>query len=137
MLKDCPSNPFSTKHFDVMSIRCILGNLIEKIWVEKRGHHYPIFLVASARRSLDQVFTNQLARPDVRLIWERICNLFWVLAIARLLFTKDTMESLTSTNEFWQTGRPSRDVPLDHHTENCHITVILTVNMKIIFMNKQ
>ena len=32
-----------------------------------------------------------------------ICNLYMVPAIARLLFAKNTMESLTSTNECWQT----------------------------------
>ena len=31
-----------------------------------RGHNYPTFLVGSAEGSLAQVFTNQLARPDVR-----------------------------------------------------------------------
>ena len=33
-----------------------------------------------------------------------ICNLFMVPAIARLLFAKDTVASLTSTNSCWQMG---------------------------------
>ena len=35
-----------------------------------------------------------------------ICNFFRVPGIARLLFTKDTVRSLTSTNEYWPMGRP-------------------------------
>ena len=40
------------------------------------------------------------------LVSTEICNLFMLLAIARLLFVQDTMGSLTSTNECWQIGFP-------------------------------
>ena len=42
-----------------------------------------------------------------------ICNLFKVPVITRLLFAKDTVRSLTSTNECWQTGFPFNVHPRD------------------------
>ena len=55
-------------------------------------------IVGSAGGSLARVFTNWLARPDVWLVRAGILNLAMVPAIACLLFTKDTVGSLTSTN---------------------------------------
>ena len=66
----------------------------------------PPFLVGSAGGKLARVFMNPLARSDVRLVVAGIWNLAMVPVIAHLLLAKDTMGSLTSTNECWQTGMP-------------------------------
>ena len=49
-------------------------------------------------------FSNQLARFDVR--QAGICHLFRVMAITCLLFKKDTMGPLTSTNDQFQQMNP-------------------------------
>ena len=53
------------------------------------------------------------------LVRARNCNLSMVLAIAHLLFAKDTVGSLTSTNECWQMGRSFNVHPNDTtHTDS-------------------
>ena len=58
------------------------------------GHNYSQVIVGLARGNFwPKSFTNRLARPDVRrstTIRAGIWNLFGVLAIARILFAKDT-----------------------------------------------
>ena len=47
------------------------------------------------------------------LVRAEIWNLFKVLVIVHLLFTKEIMGSLTSTNEYWQMGHPFNVHPRD------------------------
>ena len=47
------------------------------------------------------------------LVRARIWTLATVPATARLLFAKDTVESLTSTNKCWQTGSQFKVHPRD------------------------
>ena len=58
--------------------------------------HYYQLLVGSAKEQFwSNIFTNQQSKPDIKLKVTGICNFVWVQVITRMLFAKDTVESLT------------------------------------------